>query len=168
MCRAYFCSQEIDSLHATEHRSTDQSRNGCRMCHFCHAQLFEITHAENIKSPLEQHSCRNAKVVEAFWDAGCRLSTRCRPPIHQPPVDALRRRIEMPRALSRPSVRADMQVVSRYRPVRDRPPRSHQIPIALAASQCPTPRDFVPWRFSAAGRISAWKVLRRRRLKTCT
>src|SRR5216683_3069881 len=29
-------------------------------------------------------------------------------------------------------------------------------------------RDFVHWRFSAAGRISAWKVLRRRRLKTCT
>ena len=28
-------------------------------------------------------------------------------------------------------------------------------------------RDFVRWRFSAAGRISAWKVLRRRRLKTC-
>jgi hypothetical protein len=26
----YFSSQEIDSHHATEHRSTDQSRNGCR------------------------------------------------------------------------------------------------------------------------------------------
>src|SRR6266566_8155713 len=35
------------------------------MCYFCHAQLFETTHAENIKSPLVQHSCRNAKVVEA-------------------------------------------------------------------------------------------------------
>jgi hypothetical protein len=38
-----FCSQEIDLRHAAEHRSTDQSRNGCRMCYFCHAQLFEIT-----------------------------------------------------------------------------------------------------------------------------
>ena len=27
--------------------------------------------------------------------------------------------------------------------------------IAFAASQCPTARDFVPWRFSAAGRLSA-------------
>jgi hypothetical protein len=27
-----------------------------------------------------------------------------------------------------------------------------EIPIALAASQYPTSRDFVPWRFSAAGR----------------
>jgi hypothetical protein len=38
-----FCSQEIDLRHAAEHRSTDQSRNGCRMCYFCHEQLFEIT-----------------------------------------------------------------------------------------------------------------------------
>jgi hypothetical protein len=50
-----------------------------------------------------------------------------------------------------------MRVVSRYRPARNRPPRSLQIPIASAASQCPTPRYFVLWRFSAAGRISAWK-----------
>ena len=27
-----------------------------------------------------------------------------------------------------------------------------KIPIVLAVSQCPTSRDFVPWRFSAAGR----------------
>ena len=27
--------------------------------------------------------------------------------------------------------------------------------IALAASHCPTPRDFVPWRFSAADRLAA-------------
>jgi hypothetical protein len=31
--------------------------------------------------------------------------------------------------------------------------RCGQIPIALAASQSPTSRDFVPWRFSAAGRL---------------
>src|SRR5580700_1209017 len=48
MCRGYFSSQEIDTHHATEHRSTDQSRNGCRMCCFCHAQPFEITRAKNL------------------------------------------------------------------------------------------------------------------------
>jgi hypothetical protein len=36
------------------------------MRYFCHAQLFEITRANNIKSPLLQHSCQNAKVVHAF------------------------------------------------------------------------------------------------------
>src|SRR5580704_9906297 len=66
MCRGYFSSQEIDSHHATEHRSTDQSRNGCGMCCFCHAQPFEITRAKNIKNPLVQRSCQNAEVVEAF------------------------------------------------------------------------------------------------------
>src|SRR5580700_9070856 len=66
MCRGYFYSQEIDPHHATEHRSTDQSRNGCGMCCFCHAQPFEITRAKNIKNTLVQRSCQNAKVVEAF------------------------------------------------------------------------------------------------------
>src|SRR5580700_6428166 len=66
MCRGYFYSQEIDLHHATEHRSTDQSRNGCGMCCFCHAQPFEITRAKNIKNTLVQRSCQNAKVVEAF------------------------------------------------------------------------------------------------------
>jgi hypothetical protein len=66
MCRGYFCSQEIDPHHATEHRSTDQSRNGCGMCCFWHAQPFEITRAKNIKNTLEQRSCQNAKVVQAF------------------------------------------------------------------------------------------------------
>ena len=66
MCRGYFSSQEIDPHHATEHRSTDQSRNGCGMCCFCHAQPFEITRAKNIKNPRLQRSCQNAEVVEAF------------------------------------------------------------------------------------------------------
>src|SRR5580698_4924258 len=66
MCRGYFYSQEIDPHHATEHRSTDQSRNGCGMCCFCHAQPFEITRAKNIKNTLVQRSCQNAKIVEAF------------------------------------------------------------------------------------------------------
>ncbi|HMA71160.1 MAG TPA: hypothetical protein VKP67_06690, partial [Xanthobacteraceae bacterium] len=95
----YFGSQKIDSHRVAKGRSADQSRSGCCMCHFCHAQLFEITHAENIKSPLEQPSCQNAKVVEAFCDAGCRLSTPCRLLARQPPVDALRVPAEMPTAL---------------------------------------------------------------------
>ena len=37
------------------------------MCCFCHAQLFEITRAKNIKSPLVQPSCQNAEVVQAFY-----------------------------------------------------------------------------------------------------
>jgi hypothetical protein len=41
-------------------------------------------------------------------------------------------------------------------------------PIALAASQCPTPRDFVPWRFLVARRTSVWSVSSFRRPKTCT
>src|SRR5271156_2816091 len=90
MCRGYFSSQEIDSHHATEHRSTDQSRNGCGMCCFCHAQPFEITRAKKIKNTVWQHSCQNAKVVEAFCHAACRLSNQCRPSIHQPPVDEFR------------------------------------------------------------------------------
>jgi hypothetical protein len=89
------------------------------MCYFCHAQLFEIAHAENIKSPLVQHSYRNAKVVEAFYDAGRHIVSICRR-IHR----------------------------------RER----RRYPIALAASQRPTSRDFVPWRFLVAGRISARSV----------
>src|SRR5215469_624350 len=46
------CSQEIDARHVAGHRSTDYSRSGCRMCYFCHAQLFEITHVANIKSTV--------------------------------------------------------------------------------------------------------------------
>jgi hypothetical protein len=46
--------------------------------------------------------------------------------------------------------------------------RRHAIPIALAASHCPTARDFVPWRFLVAGRFSAWSVSSSRRPKTCT
>jgi hypothetical protein len=66
MCRGYFYSQQIDPHHATEHRSTDQSRNGCGMCCFWHAQPFEITRAKNIKNTLWQRSCQNAKLVQAF------------------------------------------------------------------------------------------------------
>jgi hypothetical protein len=43
-----------------------------------------------------------------------------------------------------------------------------KIPIEPAAPSLPTDRDFVPWRFSDAGRRSAWLDRRCRRPKTCT
>ena len=138
------------------------------MCYFCHAQLFEITYAENINSPFGQHSCRNAKVVEVFCAAGCRLSARRRPSIHRPPVDALRVLANMPIALSWAPLHADMHVIWCCARAYHREQRRHAIPIALAASQCPTARDFVPWRFLVAGRFSAWSVSSSRRPKTCT
>jgi hypothetical protein len=124
----YSYSQEIDSHHAAEHGSTDQSRNGCRMCYFCHAQLSEITQAKNIKSPIWQHSCQSAKVVEAFCDAACRLSNQCRPSIHQSPVDKLRVPTEIPITLSWAPLRGHM----RWHRVHHRDRRQHTIPIALA------------------------------------
>ena len=60
----------------------------------------------------------------------------------------------MPTALSRPRVRADMQLALCGRPAHNRDRRQHEIPIALAASQCPISRDFVPWRFLDAGQLS--------------
>ena len=138
------------------------------MCYFCHAQLFEIAYAENIKSPFVQHSCRNAKVVEVFGDASCGPSTRRRPSIHRLPVDALRAPAEMPFALSWAPLYADMHLVWCCARAYHRERRRHAIPIALAASQCPTARDFVPWRFLVAGRFSAWSVSSSRRPKTCT
>src|SRR5215472_1673415 len=77
MCHLYFGSQEIDSHHVAGHRSIDYSRNSCRMCYFCHAQLLEITGAANIKSTLMQHSCRNAEVVEAFCRVAASRSNTC-------------------------------------------------------------------------------------------
>ena len=51
---------------------------------------------------------------------------------------------------------ADMQVgVAANVTSHDRARRQPQIPIALAAQPVPTSRDFVPWRFSDAGRLSA-------------
>jgi hypothetical protein len=133
MCRGYFSSQEIDTHHATEHRSTDQSRNGCRMCCFCHAQPFEITRAKNIKSTFWQHSCQNAKVVEAFCHVACRLSNQCRPSIHQPTIDEFRMPAEMSIALSRAHLYARMHVASCWRRVHHRDRHQHTIPITLAA-----------------------------------
>jgi hypothetical protein len=167
MCHGYFSSQEIYSHHATEHRSTDQSRNGCGMCCFCHAQPFEITRAKKIKNNIEQHSCQNAKVVEAFCHAACRLSNQCPPSIHQPTVDEFRMPAEMSIAPSRTHLHARVHVASCWRRVHHRDRHQHTIPIALAALPgCHTSRDFVPWRFLDAK--SAWIVSSSRRPKTST
>ena len=166
MCRGYFSSQEIDAHHATEHRSTDQSRNGCGMCCFCHAQPFEITRAEKIKSTLLQHSRQNAKVVEAFCHAACRLSNQCRPSIHQPPVDEFRMPAEMSIALSRAHVHARRLVLAPRPPSRS--PPTYDPHSTRCTAGCHTSRDFVPWRFSDAGRRSAWIASSCRRPKTYT
>src|SRR6266478_4832824 len=169
MCRGYFSSQEIDAHHATEHRSTDQSRNGCGMCCFCHAQPFEITRAEKIKSTLLQHSRQNAKVVETFCHAACRLSNQCRPSIHQPPVDEFRMPAEMSIALSRAHVHARMHVASCWRRVHHRDRHQHTIPIALAA----LPGAILPatsclGAFRMPADRSAWIASSCRRPKTYT
>jgi hypothetical protein len=69
------------------------------------------------------------------------------PPVCRSPIDPLRAHAEMLTERSRPRVRADIEVGSCRRPAhhRDR----HQHYTALAASQCPTSRDFVAWRFVA-------------------
>jgi hypothetical protein len=158
MCRGYFSSQEIDSHHATEHRSTDQSRNGCRMCCFCHAQPFEITRAKKIMYYLATF-IQNAKVVEAFCHAACRLSNQCRPSIHQPPVDEFRMPAEMSIALSRAHLHARMHVASCWRRVHHRDHHQHTIPIALAALPGSIlPATSCPWRFLDAGQLSAPSV----------
>ena len=46
--------------------------------------------------------------------------------------------------------------------------RRGQIPIAFAAPHRTPHRDFVPWRFLVAGRISTWIAQSCRRPKTCT
>jgi hypothetical protein len=94
------------------------------MCHFCHAQLFEITHAGNIESPFVQPSCRDAKVVPAFCDAGSRPPTVCL--VHQPPVDAFRVPDEMPTAFK-------PHIVTRWRHAFHRVRRQHAILVATAA-----------------------------------
>ena len=132
MCYLYFGSQEIDSRHVTGHRSIDYSRNSCRMCHFCHAQLLEITDAANIKSTLVQHSCRNAEVVEAFCPVAASRSNTRRS-IHQPPVAALHAPAEMPTALSSVSRYAEIHVASCSRRAYHRERRRHASLIVLVA-----------------------------------
>jgi hypothetical protein len=84
MCRGYFYSQEIDPHHATEHRSTDQSRNGCRMCCFCHAQPFEITRAKNIAASRTNaaHQFTNRPLMNSVCPPRC--------PLHSPGLTCMR------------------------------------------------------------------------------
>ena len=62
---------------------------------------------------------------------GCRVSTRCWAPVH-----------------------AGMHVVSNCRRAYHRERRGRAISIVIVARRCRTSRDFVPWRCSAAGRLS--------------
>src|ERR1700757_4562901 len=112
------------------------------MCHFCHAQLFEITHVANIKSTLVQHSCRNAEVVEAF----CRV------------------------AASRSNTRRPIHYGCTSRACRDAHCTTFGSPVCRRPllSRCPTSRDFVPWRFLDAGQLSARVFHCYRRPKTST
>ena len=98
-----FCSQEIDARHVAGHRSTDYSRSGCRMCYFCHAQLFEITHVANIKSTF---LCNPHAKTRKLWKRSAGLPpleailvdqfsspVRCctsRAPAEMPPLHSLR------------------------------------------------------------------------------
>ena len=121
------------------------------MCCFCHAQLFEITRAKNIKSPLVQRSCQNAEVVQAFCRVAASRSNT--PSINSPAVrcctDIARR----------------LMLASRL-PSRAAPPSNpHSAP---QLSRCPTSRDFVPWRFLDAGQLSARVFHCCRRPKTST
>src|ERR1700746_696916 len=125
------------------------------MCHFCHAQLFEITHVANIKSTLVQHSCRNAEVVEAFCPVTASRSN-ARRSIHQPPVAALHAPAEMPTALSSVPRYAEIHLVSCSRRAHRRERRRHATLIALVALPgVHTSRDCVPWRYLEAGQLSA-------------
>jgi hypothetical protein len=138
------------------------------MCHFCNAQLFEITHAENIKSPLEQPSCQDAKVVEAFCNAAWRLSTPCRLLGRQPPFAALRVPAEMPAALH-------SHIASGWRHAFHRGRRQHAILIAPAALSVPhTPRLRAlvhfgrrPIRRGDGSSLPASEMLHNKRLSHC-
>src|ERR1700745_4406801 len=127
------------------------------MCYFCHAQLFEITHVANIKSTLVHHSCRTAKVGEAFCPVAASRSNTRRS-IHQPPVAALHAPAEMPTALSGSPVGRDPRrlVLASRLPSRAAPtcdPHS-----ARCSAGCHTSRDFVPLRFLDAGQLSLRSV----------
>ena len=95
-----------------------------------HLKLHE---PRRLKILFSKHSCQNAKVVEAFCHAACRLSNQCRPSIHQPPVDEFRMPAEMSIALSRAHLHARMHVASCWRRVHHRDRHQHTIPVALAA-----------------------------------
>jgi hypothetical protein len=115
----------------------------------------------NIHAETRKLRKRSAMRVAASRPGAARQSS-------PPPVDALRVSAEIPIALSWASLHADMHVGRCCARAYHRDRRRRAIPIALAASHCPTARDFVPWRFLVAGRFSAWSVSSFRRPKTCT
>jgi hypothetical protein len=98
-----------------------------------------------------------AKVVEAFCHAACRLSNQCRPSIHEPPVDEFRT----------PACAHARRLVLAPRPPSRSPPTYDPHSTRLHC-RVPYSRDFVHWRFSDAGRRSAWIASSCRRPKTCT
>ena len=77
-----FLLARIDPHHATEHRSTDQSRNCCGMCCFWHAQPFEITRAKNIKILLCNVHAKTRKLWKHFARAAStiEIATNIRSP----------------------------------------------------------------------------------------
>jgi hypothetical protein len=169
MCRGYFSSQEIDSHHATEHRSTDQSRNGCRMC-CLPRQPFEITQAKKIIVKILLSNI-HAKTLKLWKHSAMRLATSrtnaadqftnralmnsvCPPrcPLHSPGLTCMRA-CASPRA----GAASTIEIATNIHPHSTR-----------CTAGCHTSRDFVHWRFSDAGRRSAWIASSCRRPKTYT
>ena len=154
MCRGYFSSQEIDTHHATKHRSTDQSRNGCRMCCFCHAQPFELHEPRTLKVLFSNIHAKTPKLWKhsAMWLAASRtnaahqftnrplMNSVCPPrcPLHSPGLTCMR-------ACTSPCAGAasTIEIATNI--------RSHS---TRCTTGCHTSRDFVPWRFLDAGQLS--------------
>ena len=169
MCRGIFSARK-KLIHAMP-LNTDRPINRARVvgCAISATRNYLKFHMPRTLNPL---LCNIHAETRKLWKcsahAGCRLSTRCRPSIQRPPVDALRVPPEMPIALSWAPLHADIHLVRCCGRAHHREQRRHAIPIALAASHSPTARDFVPWRFLVAGPFSAWSVSCSRRPKTCT
>src|ERR1700732_2160624 len=95
MCRGYFSSQEIDSHHATEHRSTDQSRNGLKSQKPKRLKIpFSNNHAKTLK--LWKHSAM--RLATSRTNAAHQFNNRplmnsvCPPrcPLHSPGLTCMR------------------------------------------------------------------------------
>src|SRR5271163_3307000 len=95
MYRGYFSSQEIDSHHATEHRSTDQSRNGLKLHEPRSLKIpFSNIHAKTRK--LWKHSAM--RLAGSRTNAAHQFTNRplmnsvCPPrcPLHSPGLTCMR------------------------------------------------------------------------------
>jgi hypothetical protein len=69
-------------------------------------------------------------------------------------ISALRLPAEMPTVLPSVPLHADMHIASCWRPARNQPRRLPQFPIALAASQCPTPGGLMSYGTEIAESMS--------------